>query len=292
MVSVMMPSCKERFLQKTIDCALEKCTGEIEVIAGLDGYVPDPPLREDPRVKIVHFKERTGMRPMIRAMADVAKGEFIMKCDAHCQFAEGIDETLAADCDDNWISVPRQYHLDDEKWDRQLSRGRKNYADYWYLSAPSVLEDHEKGAQNLGLRGIRWYRNIHDPSLEDIKIDDLMTFQGSCWFMTKKHFLNLKMQDEGFGTFGYEAAEIGTKTWLWGGRVVVNKNTWFAHLHKGKKWRRGYFLAKHTLKKSGFYFIDMCMNNKWPNAQYTMRELVEKFGTPPTWENFDWSRKW
>ena len=290
MVSVMIPSCKEQFLQKTIDCILEKATGEIEVIAGLDGC--DQEVREDPRVSVVKFGERTGMRPLIRAMADKAKGEYILKCDAHCQFAEGFDEELARSCEDNWIVVPRQYHLNDETWDRDLTRGAKSYADYWYLTPPAVLEDHEKGAQNLGLKGRRWYKNLNDPSLDDVKIDDTMTFQGSCWLMKKSHFDSLKMQDEGFGTFGYEAAEIGTKTWQMGGRVVVNKNTWFAHLHKGKKYHRGYFLSKGTLKKSGFYFIDVCMNDKWADAKYTMREFVELFGDVPGWSVFDWSREW
>ncbi len=290
MVSIMIPSCKEQFLQKTIDCIFEKATGDIEIIAGLDGF--DQPVKNNPKVKIVKSEERIGMRPIIRAMAAEAQGEYLLKCDAHCQFAKGFDEELSGCCEDNWIVVPRQYHLNDENWDRDTSRGGKSYADYWYLTPPAILEDHEKGAQNLGLKGRRWYKHLQDSSIDNVKIDDTMTFQGSCWLMGRDHFHFLKIQDEGFGTFGYEAAEIGTKTWQWGGRVVVNKNTWFAHLHKGKKYHRGYFLSKGTLKRSGFYFIDMCMNNKWPNAKYTMRGFVEMFGDVPGWSTFDWSLKW
>ena len=43
-LSVIIPCHKDPYLQKTIDSLLENATGEIEVIAVLDGYWADPPL--------------------------------------------------------------------------------------------------------------------------------------------------------------------------------------------------------------------------------------------------------
>ena len=43
------------------------------------------------------------------------------------------------------------------------------------------------------------------------------------------------MNDEGYNELhAQEAAYIGTATWMDGGRVVVNKNTWYCHRH-GKR---------------------------------------------------------
>ena len=47
-VSVIIPSRNERFLTKTVIDLLAKAQGDIEIIAVLEGYWPDPPLPEDP----------------------------------------------------------------------------------------------------------------------------------------------------------------------------------------------------------------------------------------------------
>jgi len=64
----------------------------------------------------------------------------------------------------------------------------------------------------------------------DIPIDDLMCFQGSMWFMSRKHWdwLGGLATDMTFA----EHHEISMKTWLGGGRVVINKNIWYAHREK------------------------------------------------------------
>ena len=48
------------------------------------------------------------------------------------------------------------------------------------------------------------------------------------------------LHEEGYGQFAQEAQEIGFKTWLGGGQVMVNKLTWYAHLHKGQHYGRFY----------------------------------------------------
>ena len=48
MLSVIIPARNEIYLQKTIDSVLSAAKGEIEVIAILDGYWPDPPVSDSP----------------------------------------------------------------------------------------------------------------------------------------------------------------------------------------------------------------------------------------------------
>jgi hypothetical protein len=64
-LSIVIPSRCDEFLQKTIDCLLEKAEGEVEIIVVLDGYWPDPPIKKHPQVIVVHhgtLHDSYGMR--------------------------------------------------------------------------------------------------------------------------------------------------------------------------------------------------------------------------------------
>jgi hypothetical protein len=92
--------------------------------------------------------------------------------------------------------------------------------DYEYVMYPF-----RKGGDH-GFGGFRW--DDRTRARWDIPIDDTMEFQGSCWLMTKDWFnKNNLFRDMGYTGWGQEAEEIGFTTWLRGGRVVTNKNTWF-----------------------------------------------------------------
>ena len=54
-LSVVIPARNEPYLQKTIDSLLGASDHEIEVIAVLDGYWPDPPIKDNPNIKQIHF---------------------------------------------------------------------------------------------------------------------------------------------------------------------------------------------------------------------------------------------
>ena len=56
--------------------------------------------------------------------------------------------------------------------------------------------------------------------------------------------------DEKYGPFTQEAQEISNATWLSGGRVMVNKKTWYAHYHKGHRGK-GYGFSNEQYKKHG-----------------------------------------
>ena len=121
MLSVIIPSRNVPewpFLQKTVTDLFDKAHGELEVIVVLDGFSPNPPLKERKNLILIPHSESKGMRQGINEAAAIAKGKYIMKCDDHCMFDEGYDLALAEDCDDNWLVVPRRYSLDGENWKR------------------------------------------------------------------------------------------------------------------------------------------------------------------------------
>ena len=168
-ISVIIPSRNEPYLQKTIQDLLSKATGDIQVIAILEGYWP--PIEEfvnDPRVVYVHFPIAKGMRNAINQGVSIAKYDNILKTDAHCLFAPDFDEQLICDCEDNMIVVPRRYRLDPEKWE-VIQDGRPP-VDYEYIDSSD-------------LHGVRWEEKAVER--KDVMIDNIISAQGSCWFMKK-----------------------------------------------------------------------------------------------------------
>jgi hypothetical protein len=89
--------------------------------------------------------------------------------------------------------------------------------------------------------------------------------------------------------FHQEAQELGMKIWLSGGRVIRNKKTWYAHLHKGKTHGRGYYLSKQSMVESEIYSTDLWMNDKWEGQTRPLKWLIDKFwpleGWPEDWQD-------
>jgi hypothetical protein len=68
---------------------------------------------------------------------------------------------------------------------------------------------------------------------KDKMIDETMAMQGSVWIMSRKWWDKVigELQTEGYGPLIQDSTEMVFKTWKANGRLVVNKNTWFAHKH-------------------------------------------------------------
>lgn len=289
MLSVIVPSRDPRFLQKTIDDLLTKAKGEIEVIVILDGYWPDPIISGPPQLKIIH-QEHKGMREGISTGMNLASGEYVMKCDEHTMWDEGYDLKLIEDCPDRTVVVPRRYRLDPEKW--EIIEDGRPPIDYMFVDYPYYKEFDI----TQGLHGAEWKQ----PERDSILIDDLMTFQGSAYFMKKSYWEELfpnGMDTEFYGPFTHEAQEVSFKAWLGGGRVVVNKKTWYAHLHKGKRYGTGYGFStkqwedfKASMEKGRRVTMDYWLNNKWAERKHDWEWLIEKFWPVPHWPT-DWETR-
>lgn len=266
-LSILIPARNEIFLQKTITDILAKAEGDVEVIVILDGYWPNSQLHEDSRLKIIHRGKPMGMRAAINAGAAIAKGKFLLKTDAHCMFAKGFDTVLKADCKNNWVVVPRRYALDPEKW--EIIDNPKYPIDYMYLSND--------------LHGVVWNEKNKDPKLTEKLIDETMSNQGSVWFMTKDYFSELELMDEAtYGTFWNEFQEIGLKCWLSGGRVMVNKKTWYAHWHKTNDVGRGYSLSVNE-KSKALEAVEKWKSRGWHKQTHPLSWLIERFWSVPSW---------
>jgi glycosyltransferase involved in cell wall biosynthesis len=212
--SIIIPAREERFLNKTLLDLQQKLRTSWEIIVVLDGKWEDPL----PGVKYIYNKEAKGMRTAINQAVSTAQGDYIMKLDAHCMVDEGIDEKLIAVHQDNWVQAPRRKRLEAHKW--ILIEQDKPDVDYMYIGPD--------------LRGYKANDKNRDPELKKKLIDDTDIFQGSCYFMKRDYFYTLGLLDDiNFGKMGSEALEIVLKCRQDGGRIIVNKTTWYAHAHIG-----------------------------------------------------------
>jgi glycosyltransferase involved in cell wall biosynthesis len=268
--SVIIPARNEQYLAATIRDVLAKATGDIEVIAVLDGYDP-PGLPDDPRVRYLRKSRAEGMRPAVNDAAQLATGTFLMKCDAHCMFAEGWDEVLAAECDVDWIVVPRRYSLDPVNWVLFPDEPR----DAHYLSYP--FQNPSKPPQ---FHGLTW--KARGAARKHVLLDEEMSSQGSCWFQRREYFLRFGGEPlEGYGPFIQEFQQLGNRTWLSGGKVMINKKTWYAHWYK--RQGQGYVLSPRQSREGLHYSFDFWYYNRWPARQHDLAWLVDRFWPVPQW---------
>ncbi len=239
MISIIIPSFNDPDLEKTIADLKQKAEGAIEIVA-----IKDKP-----------------MRTAINEGVAQSKGEWIMKCDAHCVFGQGYDRILLEDIENNWIVIPRRYKFDTKKWEVM----DEPPIDYMKLFVSS---------EKIG--GVEWKR----PEREDILIDETMVFQGSCWLMSRKHWDWLGgLQLEGYGTFTQEPIELALKTWLGGGKVMVNKKTWYAHKHRKFGRTTAGLTSSQEVKDGNAYSKDFWVNNRWDKRIHDLDWLPKRFGT-------------
>jgi glycosyltransferase involved in cell wall biosynthesis len=215
MLSVVIPSFKDPLLIKTIDSLLENAEGDIEIIAVLDGYWPNFELHPDPRVVYLHLGQNRGMRGAINAGVSIARGEFIMRTDEHCIFGKGFDRILTESCQPNWIITARRFCLDPIKWE--------------IMDVPAV-DYEELVIQSVG--NGKKFCGIPRPGNDEL-LTETHAMQGSMWVMHRKWWDEVigELQSEGYGTHLQDSHEMVFKTWKAGGKLMVNKNTWFAHKH-------------------------------------------------------------
>jgi len=284
MVSICIPSKTEKYFKRTIEDVLEKATGDIEIYAITDGYEEQDKI-DDPRVIYLPLEPSASnhKRQGINKAISLCKGEYVMSLDAHCMMAKGFDEQLVKDHQSNWVQIPRRHRLDPENWCLQPQGDTRPPIDYEYIMFRPLLVDGQ------GLHGFKW--DSRTIARMHIPIDDTFEFQGSCWFMTKDWFHKMGfMQVEGYTGWGQEAEEISFTTWKNGGACKTNKNTWYAHLHKGKKFGRMYHLNKGETLKSYSYSYDLWIHK---NKDFFIW-LIEKFmpidGWPPNWKELLWKQ--
>jgi hypothetical protein len=304
-LSVLIPARNEMFLTRTVENLLENIEGDTEVIAICDGYWPEPGIADNPRVKLVHYTEPVGQRGGTNLAAKLSESKYIMKLDAHCAVDKGFDVKLMKDLEGHydWTMVPRMYNLHGFDWQCDKC-GNRTY------QGPTPTKCEKCDNTTDFHREIVWKPRLSRKS-DFMRFDNTMHFQywgefekrpegqgqicdllchvGACWMMHRERYWELGGCDENHGSWGQMGVEISCKTWLSGGRQVVNKNTWFSHMFRtqGGDFSFPYEMSGRQVDVARKYSRNLWMNDTWPQAKHNLEWLLRKFWPVPTWTEED-----
>ena len=131
-----------------------------------------------------------------------------------------------------------------------------------------------------------------EPYLTDKKekgYTETMSLQGSFFMCTREKYWELKMGDESFGSWGSQGIQIACSTWLSGGRVLVNHNTWYAHLFRTKGGTFGfpYPQSGRQVQAAKKHAKNLIYKSGWPNQILPTSWLIKKFMPLRGWKQED-----
>ena len=298
-LSILIPSRNEMFLARTIEDILSNIEGNTEIIVGLDGLWADPPITDNPRVTIVHVSESIGQRAMTNHLCRLSSAKYIMKVDAHCAFDKGFDVKMMNEMQDDWTMVPVMRNLHAFNWVCPDGHIR-----YQGPSGPCTTCNKET------VRDVVWIAKNNPQStsycfdsephfqyFNEFKkrpggkgdLTESMSLQGSCFMLTRDKYWELNICDENFGSWGSQGIEVAVKTWLSGGRVMVNHKTWYAHMFRtqGGDFGFPYQLSGSAVSHAKKTAKDLFFAGTWEKQIRPLSWLIEKFWPVPGWKPED-----
>ena len=316
-LSVLIPARNEEFLYKTIEDILSDSGDKTEIIAGLDGAWAEPAIKDNPRVTIVHVSESLGQRAMTNQLCRLSQAKYVMKCDAHCAFDKDFDSKMIAKMQDNYTMIPIMRNLWVFDWKcydcgkrsyqsptpekciicgghnlkkkmTWVAKCKENNGGHHYPQSTSYMFDPEPHFQYFN---DYTKRPEYQEMLAKEGLTETMSLQGSCWMATRDKYWELDLCNEEFGKksngWGSQGIEVACKTWLSGGRLVVNHDTWYGHLFRTQGGDFGFPYPGPDANPAKKHAKDLFFNNKWDKQIHPLSWLVEKFWPVPGWTQED-----
>ena len=291
-LSILIPARNEMFLKNTIEDILAYMEGDTEIIAVLDGAWADPPIHDHPRVRLVYHPVSIGQRAATNEAARLAQGKYLLKVDAHCAFDRGFDVKLMADMQPDWTMTPIMRNLHAFDWvcpegHRRYQGpsgictvcGKETTRDIVWIAKPSPQSTAYRFDNSLHFQYWNDYKKKQHGDLVET-----MSLQGSCWMVTRDKYFELELCDENHGSWGQQGVEVACKTWLSGGRVIVSKKTWYAHMFRTQGGDFGFPYPNPGIQAARKYSYELWINNKWDKAIHPLSWLIEKFSPVPDWD--------
>lgn len=300
-LSILVPARQEEWLDRTLQDLLENIQGNTEILVGLDGYTPNPPLtHSDNRITIIYQPQSIGQRAITNKLAKLAQGKYLMKVDAHCAFDKGFDVKMLDAfkiCGDNVTMVPvmRNLHVFDficpNGHEYRHYQGRSDkYAKCDKCGADCIKDPVWIVKTSPQSTAFRFDKTMHFQywrdwgNLQKGELTETMSIQGSCFMLTKERYLYLDICSEEFHSWGQQGVEVACKTWLSGGRVLVNRNTWYAHMFRtqGGDFSFPYDNPQSLVNENREKSRELFQQNKWDKAIRPFQWILDHFN-PPDW---------
>lgn len=307
-LSILIPARNEMFLKNTVEDILKNRRGKTEVIVGLDGQWADPGIEDHPDVKILYEPESIGQRAMTNKLCRMSGAKYIIKCDAHCAFDEGFDVKLMEKMQDDYTMVPIMRNLHAFDW-KCMKCGHKRY------QGPTPTDCPDCDNKTNFKRKILWFAKpspqsksyCFDPEphfqyfgqycktdefkndLAETGLTQSMSLQGSFFMLTREKYWELDICNEDFGSWGSQGIEVACKTWLSGGKVMVNHSTWYAHMFRtqGGDFGFPYPQSGRQVESAKKHAKNLFFGGRWALQKHPVSWLVEKFWPVSTWTEAD-----
>lgn len=303
-LDVLIASRNEPWLQNTIDDILSNIHVDTGIIVVLDGYWPKKPIPDNPRVTLVHHTVSIGQRAAVNEAARISQARYIFKSDAHCAFDTGFDAKLIGPYDSGKFdrtvtTIPRMYNLHVFNW-LCLTCNKETYQgptpekcedckgtkfERKLIWKPRLHRRTDFGCFDNTLHFQYWGKYRRRPEARGYHAD-VMCCVGAGWMMARDRYWELGGMDENHGSWGQMGVEVACKSWLSGGRQIVNKRTWFSHLfRKGGDFGWPYPMEDGAIEKAREYSRDLWINNKWSKAVRPFSWILDHFKPVPWWHD-------
>ena len=295
-LSFLIPARNEEFLAKTVENIIENTNEGTEVIAVLDGEWADPGIVQHPRVKVVYLPESVGQRAATNIAAKLSKAKYVCKIDAHVAMDKDWDlkmiEFMEEHGDDTTaVSTMKNLHAFDWVCEEGHRRYQGRSGPCEVCNGPTKKEILWRAKPSPNSTSYAFDKTLKFQYFGQYKKHqhedwgETMSLQGSCFMLTRDKYWELDICDEKAGSWGHQGSEVALKTWLSGGKVLVNKKTWYAHMFRTQGGDFGFpWPARESkIEKTRQYFRSIFLEDKWPKAKRKLQWLIDKFD-PPQWK--------
>lgn len=292
-LSILIPSRNEIFLKNTVEDILKNAEGNTEIIAVLDGAWADPPIEDNPKVILIHHSESIGQRAATNEAARLSQSKYLMKCDAHCAFDKGFDVKMMELMQPEFTMVPVMRNLHAFDW--VCPDGHRRYqgpsGPCTECGKETIRDIKWIGKDNPQSTAYRFDTDMHFQYWNEFgraqkgDLTESLSIQGSCFMLTREKYFELDICSEDFSSWGQQGVEVACKTWLSGGRIVINRKTWYAHMFRtqGGDFSFPYDNPNSKVVENRRKSKELFVGNKWSKAKKSFQWLIEKF-KPPGWE--------
>jgi hypothetical protein len=285
------------FLAKTVEDLLKNRRGNTEIIVGLDGQWSDPGIADHPDVRIVYYPESIGQRAMTNQLCKLSSAKYVMKADAHTAWDEGFDTKMLEafkEVGDDVTMVPVMRNLHAFDW--VCPDGHRRYQgpsgpcnDCGKETTRDVVWIAKRSPQSTAYRFDTSMHFQYHGEYKKKQIGDLVespSLQGSAFMLTREKYWELNICDEELGSWGQQGVEVALKTWLSGGRVIVNKRTWYAHMFRTQGGDFGFpYPQTVNMDKLRQKTKDLFAGDNWKKAKHTFAWYLDKFKPLPGWHD-------
>lgn len=319
-LSIIIPARNEIYLKRTVEDILSNIEADTDIIVGLDGQWAFPSLNQNERVNIVYSNVVLGQRGITNLACKLSDAKYVMKVDAHCSFDKGFDRKMIEryeKTNEEAVYVPIMHNLHVFDWVCKKCGNR------WYQGrTPTSCRSDNKGKETNEKcdskefeKVMVWeakrnpksksycfdsephfqyfnsYKNRKEyrDMLKKDRVTETMSLQGSAFFSTRELYWKLKLCDESLGSWGNQGIEVACKMWLSGRRVLVNHDTWYAHLFRtqGGDFGFPYDRSEKEVQITKKKVKDLFWNFKWEYQKYPVSWLVDRFKPVKGWSDED-----